>query len=344
MAAPLDLRPKQEIRRLKVAPGGYDWRAELEEAVAAARSTSAPLQTQIEAANILIAHGLTEVARPLLSRLEARFPAARQLLLAVRQIERMGLAQPLAASLAYPDPAENQLDSLRGFVEMPIPNSDTLLIVFAGTDNRLWMTFSLMHKILRKTGVSIIYCRDLQRGFYTRGVVGLGDDFQSTVDGFGTLATRYGAKRILTLGNCAGCQGALRFGLSLGAQGVLGLGPMLRAGDNLKPHQRTRLAAVREHLIADHKSVHTLYLEAAARPKVTLIVGEHPTVDDAGVHSMAGVPGVIVTGIPDSVDAVKYLLVRGLLEPLLRDFVANGVVSPELHALISTSRNPQYSH
>ncbi len=76
-AAPLDLRPKQEIRRLKVAPGGYDWRAELEEAVAAARSTSAPLQTQIEAARILVEYGLTEAARPVLSRLEARFPAAR---------------------------------------------------------------------------------------------------------------------------------------------------------------------------------------------------------------------------------------------------------------------------
>ncbi len=117
----------------------------------------------------------------------------------------MGLAQPLAASSAHPDPAENQLDSLRGFIEMPSPNSDTLLIVFGGNGNRLSMTFSLMHKLLRKTGVSIIYCRDLQEEYYTRGVVGLGDDFQSTVDGFGALAARYGAKRILTLGNCAGC-------------------------------------------------------------------------------------------------------------------------------------------
>jgi hypothetical protein len=255
----------------------------------------------------------------------------------------MGLAQPLSESSAHPDPAENQLDSLQGFLEMPVPNSDTLLIVFGGTNQRLSMTFSLMHKILRKTGVSIIYCRDLQHGLYMRGVVGLGHDFQSTVDGFGTLATKYGAKRILTLGNCIGYHGALRFGLSLGAQGVLGLGPILRAGD-LKPHQRAQLATMPARRPADHKNVQTLYLEAAARPKVTLILGEDSTIGAADVNSMAEVPGVTVTGIPDSADAVKDLLVRGLLEPLLKDFVANGAVSAELQALISTSRNPQYTH
>jgi tetratricopeptide (TPR) repeat protein len=344
-AAPLDLRPKQEIRRLRMAQGGYDWRTEVEEAVAAARSTSAPPQTQIEAARILVEYGLTEAARPLLSRLEARFPAARKLLLAVRQIERMGLAQPLSESSAHPDPAENQLNSLRGFIEMPIPNSDTLLIVFGGNGNRLSMTFSLMHKLLRKTGVSIIYCRDLQEEYYTRGVVGLGD-FQATVDGFGALATRYGAKRILTLGNCAGCEGALRFGLSLGAQGVLGLSPKFQQEDSLTLQQRTRHRALLEHLTAHHQEVHIQYLEAAVRPKVTLIFGEQCTADAASAHTMAEVPGVTLAGIPGSADAdsVKDLLVRGLLEPLLHDFVAKGAVSPELHALISTSGNPQYSH
>jgi hypothetical protein len=38
---------------------------------------------------------------------------------------------------------------------------------------------------------------------------------------------------------------------------------------------------------------------------------------------------------------VKDLLVRGLFESLLQDFVANGVVSPEIHTPIFTSRNPR---
>lgn len=343
-AAPLDLRPKQEIRRLKQAQGGYDWRVEIEEAVAVARSTTAVAPAQLEAAKILVEYGLIEVARPLLSRLVVRHPGARQLLLMVRQIDRMGLAQPLSASSRNQDSAEIQLDSLRGFIEMPVPNSDTLLIVFAGTNNRISMTVSLMHKILRKTGVNIVYCRDLQQQWYSRGVVGLGHDYQSTVEGFRTLAARYGAKRILTLGNCVGSHGALRFGLSLGARGVLALSPKLQPGEGMKPRQKTQLSAIREPLAAGPTKVRSRYLEADARPEVNLIFGQHYTVDPADAHAMAGVPGVTVTGVPDSADALKDLLVRGLLEPLLMDFVATGVVSAEMIERISTSGNPQFTH
>ncbi len=314
-AAPLDFRPKQEIQRLKMALGGYDWRTEIEEAVAAARSTNAPLQTQMEAAKILVEYGLTEAARPVLSRLEVRFPAARQLLLAVQQMERMGLAQPVSESSAYADPAESQMESLQGFLEKPNPNSDTLLIVFAGTNHRLWMTFSLLHKILRKTGVSVIYCRDLRQEWYARGVVGLGDDFNSTIDGFAALATRYHAKRILTLGNCVGCHAALRFGLFLGAQGVLALSPKLLPEERMEPDRKAQFASIRGSLSTEYKDVDIRYLEAATRPKVSLIFGELCAADAAAAHSMAEVPGVTLAGIPDSADtdSVKDLLVRGLL-------------------------------
>jgi tetratricopeptide (TPR) repeat protein len=343
--APLDLRPKREIRRLKAVPGTYDWQAEIEEAVAVTRAADAPVEAQLEAAKILVEYGLTEAARPVLARLEARFPAARQLLLAVRQIERMGLARPLSASAAALDQAESQLMSLRGFLEMPVPGSDTILIVFGGTNNRLWMTFSLLHRILRKTGVSVIYCRDLQRVWYAGGIVGLGHDFQSTVEGFRTLVTRYGATRVLTLGNCIGCLGALRYGLSLGAQGALAISPKLRLIEDLEPHERARLRPISQRAPAQDKNIHREYLEVSSRPNVTLIFGEQCAGDAYNANVMADVSGVTLAGIPDSSDAdsVKDLLVRGLFEPLLQDFVANGVVSQEIHALISTSRNPQYS-
>jgi hypothetical protein len=275
-----------------------------------------------------------------LTRLEARLPGARQLLLAARQIERMGLAQTLSSSPDGSGPPQNQLDALTGFTEMPVPDADTLLIVFAGAGNRFSISLSLLHRILRKTGVSIIYCRDPEEAYYTRGVVGLGNDFHSTVDGFRTLAARYGAKRILTLGHCVGVQGALRFGLFLEAQGVLGLGPRL-ASDSLRPVEQTRLAELSEQLPANFRTMDSQYLEAAARPNVDLFFGEHYGVDSTGTRSMAAVPGVTVTGIPHSADTVKDLLVRGLLEPLLIDFVANGAVSPEVRALISNSGDPQ---
>jgi tetratricopeptide (TPR) repeat protein len=339
-AAPLDPRPKRELRRLQT-PGAYDWQTEIEEAVAAARAVDLPVEAQLEAAKILVEYGLTEAARPVLSRLEARFPAARQLLLVVRQIDRMGLAR-LHSTSASSDLPETQLESFQGFHEMPVPGSDTVLIVFGGTNNRLWMTFSLLHKILRKTGVSVIYCRDLQRLWYAGGIIGMGDNFQSTVEGFRTLVTRYGATRILTLGNCIGCLGALRYGLSLGAQGVLGLSPKLRMLHDLEPHERTQLREVYESRPAEDKDVHREYLEVSSRPNVTLIFGEDCAGDAYNAKAMADVGGVTLAAIPHSsdTDSVKDLLVRGLFEPLLQDFVASGVVSQKVLTQISTSRNP----
>lgn len=106
-AAPHDHRAKQAIRYLKTADGDFDWRTEIEEAVAAARAADAPINSQLAAAEILIWHGVTEIAGPTLARLAPRSLKARQLMLSLRQMDRMGLAQPLTAGSAYPDPGES---------------------------------------------------------------------------------------------------------------------------------------------------------------------------------------------------------------------------------------------
>jgi hypothetical protein len=133
--------------------------------------------------------------------------------------------------------------------------------------------------------------------------------------------------------------------LFLGAQGVLALSPKLLPEERMEPDRKAQFASIRESLSTEYKDVDIRYLEAATRPKVSLIFGELCAADAAAAHSMAEVPGVTLAGIPDSADtdSVKDLLVRGLLEPLLHEFVANGVISTELHALISTSANPEYS-
>jgi tetratricopeptide (TPR) repeat protein len=335
-AAPLDLRPKKEIRRLRRAEDGFDWRTELEEALTVIRASNVPVQSQIYAAEVLFKFGITEPARPMLEKLAPHYPAAYQLLLAIRQLERMGLAR----TITEPEEGlvENQLGGFRAFVEIPVPASDTLLIVFAGANNRVSITLSLLHRILRKTGVSIIYCRDVEEVYYSRGVVGLGCDVLSTIESFRTLAGRYGARRILTLGHCLGVQPALRFGLRLGAQGVLGIGPRIET-DGLKPHHQRRLDAIRQN--PRYQEIRTRYLETESRPMVDFLYGEHYTVDPSGLESLAGVPGVNITRIPNSGDPAKDLLVRGLLEPVLTDFVATGRVSLETRALIASSANPQ---
>jgi tetratricopeptide (TPR) repeat protein len=340
--APLNLRAKLAIRNLKTAEGTFNWRTEVEEAIAIAQAPDASTGAQISAATVLVEYGLTDVAGPVISRLQMQSPAARQLFFAIREIERLGLAQPHFADDASPDSADSQLNALQGFHEKPVAGSDTLLIVFAGRNNQVWMTFSLLHRILRSTGASIVYVRDLQQTWYTQGVVGLGTDYDSTVEAFKAIAARYGAKRILTLGNCTGSLGALRFGLSLGAQGVLGIAPNIRPLATLKPEHVARLEAVRKLLPANRKDMHTQYIEAQTRPAVALIFGEQCETDASDARFMADVPGVELAGMPDVANhhAIKDLLIRGLLEPVLREFVARGEVSPETLERIATSRSP----
>jgi tetratricopeptide (TPR) repeat protein len=340
--APLNLRAKLAIRSLKTAEGTFNWQTEIEEAIAIAQAPDASTGAQLSAATVLVEYGLTDVAGPVISRLQTRSPAARQLFFAIREIERLGLAQPLFADDEGPDSADSQLNALQGFHEKPVAGSDTLLIVFAGRNNRVWMTFSLLHRILRRTGASIVYVRDLQQNWYTQGVVGLGHDYDSTVEAFNAIAGRFGAKRILTLGNCTGCLGALRYGLSLGAQGVLGIAPNVRPIGTLKPEHVARVEAIRRLLPADRKNMHTQFVEAQSRPAVALIYGEQCEPDASDAKYMADVPGVKIAGMPDVVthDAIKDVLIRGLLEPVLREFVSRGEVSPETLERISTSKSP----
>jgi tetratricopeptide (TPR) repeat protein len=337
--SPLDYRPKNALRRLKVAQGVFDWKTEVEEAVTVARAPGATAAAQLEAARTLVQYGLTEVAIPLLERLQAHSSEARQLGMALQQMARLGLAQPILPGTAHPDPADNQLESLEGFLDKPVPGAHTLLLVFAGTNNRTWMTFTLLHRVLRKTGVSIVYVRDLRRDWYATGVVGLGDDFDSTVAGFRKLAESHGAKRILTLGNCIGCLGALRFGLSLGAAGVLGLGPKLRPGDDLEADHKLSLRAFRERRSPVHQSIRERYLTAVARPKVTLFFGEHCGTDAADAQSLAEVPGVTATAIRGSSDpdSLKDLLVLGELDSVLQEFVTQAAIAPAVHERIAAA-------
>jgi tetratricopeptide (TPR) repeat protein len=332
--APFDISTKKEIRRLRAARKSFDWRTEINDAVATARSDQAPYRERIDAAGILVQYGLTEVAGPVLAKLESRFSDARKLLLAVQQMDRMGLAQPLAAGATASSVADQQLESLQGFVEKPVPGSDTLLVVFGQLDHRLWVTFSLLHRILRKSGASVVYARDLQQSWYTGGIVGLGSDLESTADGIRSIANRYGAKRIVTLGTCVGCAGALRFGLALGAEGVLGLHPRVGPDDLLT--NRAGAHAIRSRGSARHGGVLSAYREAARRPKVTLIFGEHCARDAADARDLARVTDVCAIPIPGSfeMNTVRELLVLGLLEPVLLDFVATSSVSDSTRTLI----------
>jgi tetratricopeptide (TPR) repeat protein len=340
--APFDVWTKKEIRRLRAANGSVEWKSEIEDAVVVARSPQAPLGDRIHAATTLVAYGLTEIAAPVLSELQDRSPHARKLLRVLREIERMGLAQPQVAGTTSADIADNQLESLSGIVEKPVPGSDALLLVFGQMEHRFWVTFSLLHKMLQRTGVSVIYVRDLKQNCYTGGIVGLGDDIDASAEGFRTLAKQYGARRVLTLGYCVGCIGALRYGLLLGAEGVLGLHPRVQPEDARLLTEKAGIRAARLVTQMDQRSsVLAEYREAAVRPQVTFIYGERCASDAAAARALAEVTDVATIAIPGSseLNTLSELLALGVLEPVLGDFVARAAIAPATRTKITTNTN-----
>jgi tetratricopeptide (TPR) repeat protein len=340
--SPFDVWTKKEIRRLRAADGPPDWKSEIEDDIVVARSPNAPLGDRIHAATTLVAYGLTEIAAPILSELQDRSPHARKLLRVLREIERMGLAQSLVAGAPSADGIDNQLESLRGIVEKPVPGSDTLLLVFAGIEHRLWVTFSLLHKLLGRTGASVIYVRDLQQSCYSGGIVGLGDNIDSSAEAFRTLAKQYGARRILTLGYCVGCIGALRYGLLLGAEGVLGLHPRVQPEDARLLNEKAGIRGSRLGMQAEpRRSVLAEFREAAARPQVTFIFGEKCAIDAAAARSLAEITEVATIAIPGSseVNIFSDLLALGVLQPVLGDFVARGAIEQATRAKITSNAN-----
>jgi hypothetical protein len=336
--APGDARVREVTRDLSVEQESFDWRQEFEAAVQIVRSGDAPAGKLLAAVTTLFNYGITDIVHPVLARLERISPHARKLALGVRELERTGLARSLGSEKAQPDPNDYQLEELKGFIEKPVANSDTMLVAFSGSNNRMSFTLSMMHRFLRKSGVSVVYVRDINRNRYLGGILGLGADFAETTQGFADLAKRYGAKRILTLGNCTGCLGALRYGAALGAEAMLGISPALRAkrADTLKPEHAKRLAALRGNLPANHKTLDVLFAEAKQQLSVALVYGEKCTQDAEDARSIAKFSNVTLLPILNSADhnGMGELLMRGLLAPLLSEFVLKGRVSPEMQTKI----------
>ena len=111
---------------------------------------------------------------------------------------------------------------------------------------------------------------------------------------------------------------------------------------SLKPKDLARIEEIQKTLPPNYLDVHKQFTEATARPDVTMIFGEQAEPDASDARWMADVPGVRMAGIPNSPrhDSIKDLLLCGLLEPVLNEFVATGKVSPALLSRISTTKVP----
>ena len=300
------------------------WKDEIAAALAVLQRGNANPEHRLAACVLLAQYGVTEGLDSELEALSATFPRAAVWRRTVRQLERTGLGRPLPRIEADGNVADELLENL-GVMEKAVPGSDTLVLVFGGVNHRLGLSFDIVQRILRPTGASTLYLRDLERTWYAGGIVGMGATFCDSVRAIQNTIRRLRAARVLAIGNCLGCAGAVQYGLAIGFDAILGLSPRLRIPDRLSCFDPLR------------GDVRDAYAAAEPRPRLTLVYGEDCPEDADEVAHMAGVDGVVAAPIAhyDGHACLALLFARGLLTRLLRGFVRSGVIGGELLADIA---------
>jgi len=343
-ARPNDLGIYASLRHLLIEQARFDWRADIEKALAILRRASSTPEERLAACNLLVQYGVTLGLEGELTALSSRFQQAADLLRAVQQLRRSGMARQVPDLEQVDDLEQEELILSFGVTERAVAGSDTLVLVFGGANHRLGLSFDIIQRILRPTGVSTLYLRDLERTWYLGGIVGLGRTFGETAAKLGEKVARLGVSRILAIGNCVGCAGAMRYGLALEVDSILGLAPRLRIPDFVMegPRMRDKLSRTQaaEPLLAG--DIRELYETAGRRPGLNLIYGEDCAEDAEDVKHMAGIAGVRTVGIAGYARhaCLSILLGRGLLTPLLHGFVSNGAISRDLVVDIERAMGP----
>lgn len=173
--------------------------------------------------------------------------------------------------------------------------ADCVLLLFAGFDHRMGVSFSMMHRWFGKLPAHLIYLRDFRSLFYLGGLPSLGDDIGATVTALQDIATALSARRILCLGCSGGVYGSLNYGLALGAEAILALaGPI-----DLSPKFNVNLRSARRvaHLWQAMPQAPAIDLRqsysTAEHPPRTLITFDPNNWDDR-LHAecLAGLPNV----------------------------------------------------
>lgn len=340
-SAPGDPQSIAAIKRIEGTDGDHDWKAEVREAITILNSES-DLDKQVWAAQVLVIHGMTELVQKVLTPLEDKSKKLRRLLQMARQMDQMGLSQSFQN---LDDPDVDQLNSLTGYVERLRPGAETLVLFFSGGADRAFLSLDVMHRVLRTTGASLVYLRDLKRTRYIAGVVGLGEDFVSVAGEFRKLMARSGASRLLTIGHCGGASASLRYGLALKAAAVLAIAPQILSAsvmENLPPRGAAKIAALQKAAGPYSADLPTLYGAADNPPRATIISGGDNDLETRFGREMAAkAPSVVAVEMPGSKKgSMSDILTLGLLSPMLSSFVAGGVVPKEILDRIGSPAPP----
>lgn len=252
-----------------------------------------------------------EYLRPIMAPLAAKFPRARMLadmagLLARVPAPRGGMA------------VADRLDAPVQFWPSVRDNVDTLAIFLLGQGGALGMPLNFFHRWVAQRPVHALYLRDIAGSFFRRGLSGLGDDWQATVDLARRFAEASGMPRIAVYGNSMGGFPAVRIAFALGAErvacvsGVVDGRPPGIEGWEENEHRPARRAATARDLDG-------LFAGPGRKPLIVSVYSGDNADDAEDAALFVGRPGARVVALPDHHlhNTAIELAKRGKLEHLV---------------------------
>lgn len=214
-------------------------------------------------------------------------PAVETLLAQCRELKALGMDAEPAPSTAEPD-TDSSADT--GFLSLP-RGSETTVIAFTGRGRRLGISTYFMERVLRDTGVNLIFLFDWRDAFYLAGVDGLGADAAEAASGIGKLADDIGTKKLVCLGQSAGGYAAIYYGEALRADGVIAFNPVIEPVISGVSHDRicSVLGRTPEPAEIDLRQI---YLRSKRPPVTRIVFGADAASDRKSAEYMGGDLGV----------------------------------------------------
>jgi Tfp pilus assembly protein PilF len=193
--------------------------------------------------------------------------------------------------------------------------AETLVVVFTGTNDRVWLPLPLFDRYLAALGVSAVYLKDFRRMLFVQGVQSFGEGYEATIAALRTVKRRLRAKRLCTIGHSGGGRAAIRYGVELEAANIVSIAGATGAAPCLDPaayprdqitHSRTLRHAGSEML--DLKP----FLESQRfASKIALVHGANSASEVANALYLSAIRGVTLHPIPGPSPTIMSLARQG---------------------------------
>lgn len=181
-------------------------------------------------------------------------------------------------------------------LEIEEPGAEAMVVLFAGFRGGFGR---LPEFEFRKTVSGVrahkLFFRDPSTFWYLRGVPGVGSSANDVAAHVRACRERWGAKRVVTVGNSSGGYAAILFGLLAGADEVHAFAPKTRLLESEDFHDRQKLALLLGEVGADHPHLDLARLMqsgAGAGTRVHIHYPKGNAVDARQAHHVAGLPQV----------------------------------------------------